>query len=271
LKGRNAAKRERKKGQTPPAPTSEVKISPAEQKSESKPEKDNTDALKYPKIKSKPSGVEIIAHAGLVLSVVIAAIYGGQLFVMNHQLTEMAAQRRLSVRPWVGLEDSAEAIQTSALHFANNGDASIGFTLHVKNYSSVGAQNVWSSAVLLVTEDLPTIQEQTRIMCGEHVVGKRDIGFVLFPGRLRGFQNSNGFYERSKMVSHNSDGKYEAWLVGCTGYRDQFGWLYTTSFQYWLVDPETGFPLRVDPIPNSILKGKWEAWGGSIGSGTETK
>ena len=74
------------------------------------------------------------------------------------------------------------------------------------------------------------------------------------------------------MVSRTYDGKYEAWLVGCTGYRDQFGWFYDTAFKYWLVDPATGAPIRIDSSPNTnVTVGIWQPHGGSINSGTEPK
>jgi hypothetical protein len=256
LKGRYAAKRERQKSQNPPALTSQAKISPTEHTPESKPEKDNTTALKNPKIISRPSGVEVVGYVGLFLSLVIAAIYGGQLIVMNNQLTEMAAQRRLSVRPWIGLDEGKNAIQTTPLQIDKEGNASLVYKIVAKNYGSTPAANVWAMANLVVADDLNTVYEQQGYACGDAVIGKPDIGLVLFQGRDRQFTS---YPSTTKISLKHEKSQIGIWLAGCIGYRDQFGYLCRTKF-IWGFQDESGRPVSLyAPVPAMTIKGSFFA------------
>jgi hypothetical protein len=152
------------------------------------------------------------------------------------------------------------------IKFNPNGDATVEYTIHAKNYSNNPAQHVWAFAQLLVTQDTFAIHDWQTWSCGEHLIGNREVGVVLFPGRLRAFSISSSLFERTKMVSKTDDGKFEGWLVGCIGYRDQAGFLYRTGFTYWLTDPamrDLSFPLRIDPSDRSPVSGNWKPYTGS--------
>ena len=59
-----------------------------------------------------------------------------------------------------------------------------------------------------------------------------------------------------------ANGKLEAFIVCCIRYRDQFGCLYHTGFMYWLVDPQTHYPIEFNTIPDSKVGfgKKFELW-----------
>jgi hypothetical protein len=171
---------------------------------------------------------------------------------------------RISVRPWVGISDEPMGVQTTPITFDEHGNATMQHSITVKNYSSNAAQNIMTIAVLMVTEDLEAIKKGQQEISGDNFVGKTDMGFLLFPGKDRLANTSASRYERSLMVSKSHTGKFEAFLVGCIGYRDQFGFLYHTRFIYWLVEPKSGLPIEFDAVPNSEVRGVFMPWHTSI-------
>ncbi len=173
-------------------------------------------------------------------------------------------QLRVSVRPWVGIVDEPGGLQTTPLTFDAQGNASIRYSITVKNFSANAAQNVMTVAFLMVTEDLEAIRAKQLEARGDNYVGKTDMGFLLFPGRDRLSVASASTFPRSQMVSKSYTGKFEAFLVGCVGYRDQFGAVYHTNFIYWLVEPSTNHPVEFDPIPNGTVQGAFTPWHSSL-------
>ncbi len=128
-----------------------------------------------------------IAVAGLFVTVIIAAIYFFQLLSMQDTVKEMGRQTRLSVRPWIGLDEGPNAIENTPLQIDKDGNASLVYKIVAKNYGSTPAANVWAMANLVVADDLNTVYEQQGYACGDAVIGKPDIGLVLFQGRDRQF------------------------------------------------------------------------------------
>jgi hypothetical protein len=171
---------------------------------------------------------------------------------------------RISVRPWAGITDERDGVQTSAIKFDAEGNASMEYSVIVKNYSSNAAQNVMAIAFLVVSEDLEAVKAKLLEVSGDNFVGKTDMGFLLFPGNARMASRSVSVFPRAQMVSKSYTGKFEAFLVGCVGYRDQFGVLYHTKFVYWLADPSTGRPIEFDAIPNGEQHGVFIPWHSSI-------
>lgn len=169
-------------------------------------------------------------------------------------------QLRISVRPWVGVTDEPGGLVTSPLKFDNKGSATIKYSITTRNFSLNAAQNVMVVAFLLVTEDLAAIKQKQQEASGDNYVGKTDMGFSLFPGRQRVAVASASAFDRSQMVSKSYTGKFQAYLVGSIGYRDQFGVLYHTNFIYWLVDPGTHQSIEFDAVPNTAVQGVFEPW-----------
>src|SRR6266853_1218431 len=157
--------------------------------------------------------------AGLTIAIAIAAFWSA--FIFQGQLTEAKKQTRLSVRPWVGLDEGPNAIETSSLQIDKDGNASLVYKIVAKNYSSTPAANVWAMANLVVADDLNTVYEQQRYACGDAVIGKPDIGLVLFQGRDRQFTM---YPSTTKISVKHENSLIGIWLAGCIGYRDQFGY-----------------------------------------------
>lgn len=175
-------------------------------------------------------------------------------------------QLAVSQRPLVGLDDALDAFTATDIQFKPNGDAWSNYIIRAKNYSASNpAQNVASFAQLLITEDSSVIRNSRDGICGEHLVGNRDMGMVLFPGRLKAFSTSQSLFEKKNIVSKASDGKVQALFAGCIGYRDESsGTFYHTGFLYRLIDPATGLPVRFDPSNHDpVISGNWIIHAGS--------
>jgi hypothetical protein len=172
-------------------------------------------------------------------------------------------QMRISVRPWVGITDEPGGLKTTPITFDEHGNASMQHSITVRNFSENAAQNVMAVAFLMVTEDLEAIKTKQKETRGDNYVGKSDMGFLLFPGLARLAVVSASRFDRAQMVSRSYTGKFEAFLVGCIGYRDQFGCLYHTNFIYWLADP-SGRPAEFDAVPNTSIQGVFIPWHTSI-------
>jgi hypothetical protein len=197
-----------------------------------------------------------MAVAGLLVTVVIAAIYFFQLRSMQDTVKEMQKQTRLSVRPWIGLDEGPNAIETTPLQIDKDGNASLVYKIVAKNYGSTPAANVWAMANLVVADDLNTAYEQQGYACGDAVIGKPDIGLVLFQGRDRQFTS---FPSTTKISVKHEKSQIGIWLAGCIGYRDQFGYLCRTKF-LWGFQDETGSPVSLQaPVPAMTLKGRFFA------------
>jgi hypothetical protein len=168
---------------------------------------------------------------------------------------------RLQQRPWVGIDDAENALQTTAIRFNADGNAHMGYRIQVKNFSNSAAQNVLPVVVLMITEDIESVRARERSVC-ENYVNNSDFGNTIFPGRQRLSAQSSSLAQRSEMRS--SKGKFEAWLVGCIGYKDSFGHLYHTGFIYWLTDPKTTLGFEFDATPNREVTGHWATWRGFV-------
>ena len=202
-----------------------------------------------------------IAALGLFVTVTIAVIYFLQLLAMQRTVTMMEKQTRLSVRPWVGLDEGLDSITASPLKIDADGNASIVYNIRTKNYSSVPATNVSASANLVVADDLNTVYEQQDNACSEAMVGKPDIGLLLFQGRDRVFESVPSF---TKVSQKHQGGQVQAWLAGCVGYRDQFGYLCRTKFM-WMMYETSGYVSRIDAYKWPVMiNGQFRPTGGGI-------
>jgi len=167
---------------------------------------------------------------------------------------------RISVRPWVGIADAPGSVQTSPVQFDANGNATVQYSLTVRNYSENAAQNVMAVAFLMVTEDLEAIKAKQLEASGDNYVGKPDMGFLLFPGKESLVHFSASRFERVNKVSRNHTGQFQAFLAGCVGYRDQFRAIYHSNFIYRLVDPQTQRPVQFHATPNTSVNGVFVPW-----------
>jgi hypothetical protein len=238
--------------------TVRIEPHPDEEKKHAEEQEYRKKQLKAPKILNWISGI----GSGIALLALIALIWYAS--ISQGQLNEMQTQRRLSVRPFVGLDEGSEAIQTTELHIDETGNASLVYIIRAKNYSNSPASNVWADANLVVADDLNTVYEQQGYACGDAVIGKPDIGLILFQGRDRVFTS---FPAMTTIDSKHSGSRLQAWLAGCIGYRDQFGYLYRTKFMYMLYDGAGKVIVFDRPTQPINISGHFAPVGGSIDAG----
>jgi hypothetical protein len=202
-----------------------------------------------------------VVHTVTMLAVVWYAIVTSRILAKMTEANQSARDAiRLQQRPWVGIDDTEGALETTTVRFDDKGDAHIGYRIRVRTFNNSAAQNVWPVAVLMITEDLTKIRAKVNAVCSNAATS--DSGNVVFPGRPRLDTRSASLVQRSEMQSLT--GKYEAWLIGCIAYRDSFGAMYHTGFIYWLTDPKTNLGLEFDARPNTKIDGHWATWFGSI-------
>lgn len=178
-----------------------------------------------------------------ILTVVIAAAAIWSAFIFQGQLNETTKQTRLSVRPWIGLDEGLDAIEATPLQIDETGNASLVYKIRAKNYSSTPATNVWAFANLVVADDLYTVYEQQNFACGDAVIGKPDIGLMLFQGKDRIF---NSMPSMAKISLKHQGSRLQVFLAGCIGYRDQFGYLCRTKF-IWMLHDDADHIVSFDP------------------------
>lgn len=183
----------------------------------------------------------------------------GQLLAMQSANQTSRDQIRLSVRPWVGLTDDPDPIQSTPITFDQDGNASIEYQLEMKNFTGGAAQDVVSTARLLVTEDGGAIKAARQEVCSDNYVGhpERDMGLTLFPGTAHLVKTSSSSFERSKMVTNSYTGGVEGWLIGCIGYRDQFLHLYHYAFVFWYLLDRSSDTHEFKVVPGAKLLGKF--------------
>jgi hypothetical protein len=193
-----------------------------------------------------------IASLGLLVTFTIAVIYYFQLRAMQATVEAMQVQTRLSVRPFVGLDEGLDAIEVTPLQIDEAGNASLNYKIKAKNYSNAPATNVWSDANLVVADDLNTVYEQQGYACTDAVIGKPDIGLVLFQGKDRVF---NSLPALTKVNQKHENSLFGVWLAGCIGYRDQFGYLCRTRFIWALYDATDNGVTFYPPVHAVTISG----------------
>ncbi len=174
----------------------------------------------------KPPDSKVAAWT-LFVGVTVAVIYALQLIAMQDTVKQMEIQTRLSVRPFIDFDEGPDALQATPLKIDGEGNASLEYRIQAKNYSNTPATNVWADANLVVADDLYTVYDQEGYACGDAVIGKPDIGFTVFPGRVRVFI---GRQATAKIDIKHQGSQLQAFLAGCIGYRDQFGYLYRSRY-----------------------------------------
>ena len=133
-----------------------------------------------------------------------------------------------------------------------DGNAGLNYTIHAKNYSNTPAANVWATAQLVVADDLNTVYQQQGYMCTDAMIGKPDIGMVLFQGRDREFVS---YPSTTKIDIKHENSMIGVWMAGCIGYRDQFNYLCRTKF-IWGYQDDAGRGVTLQaPVPAQTIMG----------------
>jgi hypothetical protein len=215
------------------------------------PQRKDEESVARPKTIHKPPDSKVAIWT-LFVAVIVAVIYALQLVAMRDTVAQMQTQTRLSVRPWVGLDEGLSAIQTTPLVIDKDGNASLNYAIRAKNYSNTPAANVWADANLVVADDLNTVYEQQGYACGDAVIGKPDIGLVLFQGRDRDFTS---YPSATKINVKHQNSLIGIWLAGCIGYRDQFNYLCRTKF-IWGYQDDAGHGTTLhSPVSAQTIMG----------------
>lgn len=191
---------------------------------------------------------------------------------LDATIAQMRTQTRLAVRPYIGLNDDIpNPVENGPLRIDEKGNASMLYGISAKNYSAVPAQDVFSDANLVITDDLYEVYRQRDSACRDEIIGKPDIGYTLFQGRNR--VSVQTLATTSVKVIHGELYQFSVWLTGCIGYRDQFGYLYRAKFIQGMVD-STGNFVRWQGPPKGPLEiaGRFvDEGGGQIDAGKVPK
>jgi len=75
----------------------------------------------------------------------------------------------------------------------------------------------------------------------------------------------------TKISSKHQGSHLQAFLAGCIGYRDQFGYLYRTRFMYMLYDEAGRVRIFDRPTAPIDITGRFAPTGGSIDAGQVPK
>lgn len=183
---------------------------------------------------------------------------------LNKTDESIRIQTRIAARPWAGLSDDLPGLTVSKLRFNASGDAEVEYFATSKNYGTTGAQNVAFRAQLLLSPKAGEIDRTKTDVC-ERLRGasSRGFGFVLFPGKSRITEGQRSTFPKAKMIHPNYDGRFNAWLIGCLAYRDQFNFQYFTKFTYWLVD-DTNQAVSFQSGENVVIDGVFAEQGTSL-------
>jgi hypothetical protein len=203
----------------------------------------------------------------VVISLSVLGIYGCQLKVTSDALLVSRDQLRLSVRPWLALDDEIP-IEVSPVRFDIHENARVDYSFSIKNFSSSAAQSIIQDGKLILTAgNMEPVRVAWDGACLADMVDSNPIagtpGTVLMPGRVRvGQINHDSTIERSAFPK-SPDGMYQAFFIVCVGYRDQFLHKYRTRYSY---RPRTreGGGIRFKVSPGIVFDQPFMPYGSSI-------
>jgi len=183
----------------------------------------------------------------------------GQLSVMGGQLEQM----RIGYRPWVGLDTEQPALQTGHLMIDKDKTIHTVCSIVTRNFGNYPAQNVFAGAELMVTQNITSVHERERQLCAESPPG--NAGTVVFPGTNKVAWQWPSQVTKEQMIRNPGGGsQFQAFVIGCIFYRDQFGELHHTGFTYRLQKPGTIFGAAFEPSPNTTVEGQWVEFHGFV-------
>ncbi|HWZ45338.1 MAG TPA: hypothetical protein VNW97_17825 [Candidatus Saccharimonadales bacterium] len=197
----------------------------------------------------------ILEVVGLII-LCIYACYTVGIYHANQRAADAAEKQiRLSVRPWVGVADEVDAFTADHFGFSTDGVANVGYTLIMKNFGNVPAQNAMAYGQLVVSMDIDRINNEQEKVCNS--IGHAG-GYIIFSGKQGVVDRRLSFWSPNDIVLDPVSHKTMAVIVGCVGYRDQFGCLYTTRFVYQLRDShQPGVPVLLEPRNGAEIPGHW--------------
>lgn len=196
----------------------------------------------------------VIVYSALTLALVI--LNAGNNIIARNAM-------RQSQRPWIGPYRQIPLI-TGPIIIDGKGKIRVDYRMSAVNYGSFGANNVNFWAQLYIAQDISTIQQRSRYAC-ENSTSNPDMGRVLFPGQDTAMVNAWPAFAMDIIPNKNANPpqtQYQAYLLACIGYRDQFGIPHHTGTIYRST-PSGGIggdSIIFTLTPNQTIPVEWHDW-----------
>lgn len=195
----------------------------------------------------------VVVYAGLTLILVI-------LSASNNIIARNAM--RQSQRPWIGPYKPLPLI-TGPIVIDNKG-IHIDYRMSAVNYGSFGANNVMFWAQLYIAQDITTIWKRSQDACASSTANPQ-MGRILFPGQDTAMLNAWPAFAMDIIRNNKANppyDTYQAYLLTCIGYRDQFGIPHHTGTIYRSTPPGGvgGDSIMFTLTPNQTIPVEWHDW-----------
>ena len=167
---------------------------------------------------------------------------------------------RQTQRPWIGPYKQVPLI-TGPIVIDDKG-IHTDYRMSAVNYGGYGANNVNFWAQLYVAQDITTVWKRSKYAC-DNSTANPDMGRVLFPGQDTAMLNAWPAFAMDVIANKNADPplkQYQAYLLACIGYRDQFGIPHHTGTTYRSVNPANGETILFELTPNQSIPVEWRDW-----------
>jgi hypothetical protein len=211
--------------------------------------------------------VEIVT---LIFVALVALLTICQVYLSWDSGVTAKKQMVASVRPWIGLDDGHDALTAGNLMFdAASQPRLAAYALSLKNYSPYPAQNVTQVSFLVLSDNLTVVDAAMKLACRNYVTNP-DINYVIFQGQNRLIDGMIMPYPDNART-----GTVQVFISGCIGYRDQFGILYRSGFEWDLRpvgQPQGSIPVDLSKdVRNQSILGEWYLIYSNLDPGTEDK
>jgi hypothetical protein len=165
-----------------------------------------------------------------------------------------------SQRPWIGPYKQVPIVTGPII--VDSMGIRVDYRMSAVNFGSFGANNVGFLAQLYIAQDITTIQKRAKYAC-DNSTSNPDLGRVLFPGENTAMLNVWPAFAMDIIPNKNANPPqkvYQAYLLVCIGYRDQFGIPHHTGTIYRSVHPESGETILFELTPTQSIPVEWRDW-----------
>lgn len=172
---------------------------------------------------------------------------------------------RQAQRPWIG-PDIKTPVVTGPIMIDGHGLIRTDYQMTAVNYGNFGANNINFWAQLYIAQDIATIWKRGKDACSA-ASGNTGQGRIMFPGQERIMTNpwpalAMDVIPNKKAVPPQKE--YQAYLLTCIGYRDQFQTPHHTGTIFRSVKPDTGETLMFQLTPSQTIPVLWREWQSSL-------
>ena len=200
---------------------------------------------------SKWTLVAVIIYSALTAALVI-------LSAINNGISRDAM--RQSQRPWIGPFKQVPLITGPII--IDDKWTHTDYRMSAVNFGSYGANNVNFWAQLYIAQDITTIYARSKYAC-EVSTQNPDIGRVMFPGQDSEMLDAWPAVAMDIITNKKANPPqktYQAYLLTCIGYRDQFGIPHHTGTIYRSVHPGNGETIIFELTPGQSIPVEWRDW-----------